>query len=233
MLPLRRAGSCQGSGACGVTASPQAQLCSSRAGGAAARHSVRPPPCTRRRPATSSCRSNPAARSTSGSAGGSSGAAARADLTNHSSSRCCSSSSGSSSSSSSSSSSYSAASADPLNPDLDEIVLDDAYYAEMGMTREQALAQQREVRVRWLRAGWVSVFAAVCPLGCLGACRMPAQRTRRHALPHKLNHALQPPQHTPPPPQHTHTLTRARHADPDDHRPRGGGAPAGRLGRAR
>lgn len=31
------------------------------------------------------------------------------------------------------------------NPDLDEIVLDDEYYAEIGMTREQAMRQQREV----------------------------------------------------------------------------------------
>lgn len=32
------------------------------------------------------------------------------------------------------------------NPDLDEIVLDDAYYQEIGMTREQAMRQQQEVR---------------------------------------------------------------------------------------
>lgn len=32
------------------------------------------------------------------------------------------------------------------NPDLDEIVLDDSYYAEIGMTREQAMRQQQEVR---------------------------------------------------------------------------------------
>jgi hypothetical protein len=32
------------------------------------------------------------------------------------------------------------------NPDLDEIVLDDEYYQEIGMTREQAMRQQQEVR---------------------------------------------------------------------------------------
>jgi hypothetical protein len=32
------------------------------------------------------------------------------------------------------------------NPDLEEIVLDDAYYQEIGMTREQAMRQQQEVR---------------------------------------------------------------------------------------
>lgn len=31
------------------------------------------------------------------------------------------------------------------NPDLDEVVLDDAYYEEIGMTREQAMRQQQEV----------------------------------------------------------------------------------------
>lgn len=31
------------------------------------------------------------------------------------------------------------------NPDLDDIVLDDAYYEEIGMTREQAMRQQQEV----------------------------------------------------------------------------------------
>eukprot|EP00775_Hariotina_reticulata_P003320 gene3320-3597_t len=31
------------------------------------------------------------------------------------------------------------------NPDLDEIVLDDAYYEEIGMTREQAMRQQQEL----------------------------------------------------------------------------------------
>jgi hypothetical protein len=31
------------------------------------------------------------------------------------------------------------------NPDLDEVVLDDAYYEEIGMTREQAMRQQQEL----------------------------------------------------------------------------------------
>lgn len=31
------------------------------------------------------------------------------------------------------------------NPDLDEIRLDDEYYKEIGMTREQAMQQQQEV----------------------------------------------------------------------------------------
>lgn len=32
-----------------------------------------------------------------------------------------------------------------LNPDLDEMQLDDAYYAEIGMTREEAMRQQKEM----------------------------------------------------------------------------------------
>ena len=39
------------------------------------------------------------------------------------------------------------------NPDLDEIVLDDAYYEEIGMTREQAMRQQQDVSGR----GWGSL----------------------------------------------------------------------------
>jgi hypothetical protein len=31
------------------------------------------------------------------------------------------------------------------NPDLDEIELDEEYYQEIGMTREQAMQQQREI----------------------------------------------------------------------------------------
>lgn len=34
---------------------------------------------------------------------------------------------------------------DSLNPDLDEIQLDDAYYEEIGMTREDAMRQQKEM----------------------------------------------------------------------------------------
>lgn len=37
------------------------------------------------------------------------------------------------------------------NPDLDEIMLDDDYYQEIGMTREQAMRQQQEVRSLGLR----------------------------------------------------------------------------------
>lgn len=44
-----------------------------------------------------------------------------------------------------------AAARDRDNPDLDELELDDSYYEEIGMTREEAMQQQQEVRKHGLK----------------------------------------------------------------------------------